>query len=824
MSEIERSAFVEQQFRTILQNVPTAAQGYGQDGVVLYWNKASERLYGYTAAEAIGRNVLDLIIPKEMRASVELGMRQMLETGVVVPSGELSLMCKDGSRAEVFSSHYLVRAPTGEPELFCIDVDLTEIKLSQERMQASDQQFRTLIAAIPDAIFLKDEKGRWQILNEAAKKMFHMDDFPWEGSTDLEMAIARPAFRSVYESCFLDDEKAWAARKLMVFSELIQDENGSPLEYEVLKSPIFTDDGARKALVVVARNVAERIKSEAELRIAAIAFESQQGMFVTDTEFVILRVNSCFTQITGYSAEEAVGQRPHELLNSGRHDKDFFAEVNRCLTTTDTWQGEIWDRRKNGEIFPEWMALTAVRDTLGELTHYVAAFTDMTERKAAEEQIQHLAFFDALTALPNRRLLMDRLKQAIAACARGQNFAAMLFVDLDHFKFLNDTHGHFCGDQLLSQAAARLIACVTQDTTVARLGGDEFVVMLEDLGKNAAEAASAAETLGEKIRIALRQSYTIGAEPSELTYHSGASIGITLFDGEELSTDGPLKRADLAMYQAKAAGRNLVRFFDPQMQAIVTARSALEAGLREALSEKQLTLHYQAQTSISTITGVEALLRWQHPQRGLVLPGDFIALAEENGLILPIGKWVLHTACTQLAEWSKHPKLGQLYISVNVSLRQFHQENFVAEVLDVLAGTGANPQLLKLELTESVLVTHVEEVIEKMTALKVHGVGFSLDDFGTGYSSLSNLKRLPLDQLKIDQSFVHDILTDPNDAAIAKMIVALADTLSLNVIAEGVETEAQREFLALNGCLAYQGFLCSAPLSAREFEEFFLAV
>ena len=823
MSEIERSAFVEQQFRTLLQNVPTAAQGYGPDGTVLYWNKASERLYGYTAAEAIGRNVLDLIIPQELHASVLRGMRQMLEAGIVVPSEELSLTCKDGSRVEVFSSHYLVRSPAGEPELFCIDVDLTQLKRSQERMQASDQQFRTLIEAIPDAIFLKDGEGRWQILNEAAKKMFKMADFPWEGSTDLEMAIARPAFRSVYESCFLDDEKAWTARKLMVFSELIQAENGSPLEYEVLKSPIFTEDGARKALVVVARNVAERIKSEAELRIAAIAFESQQGMFVTDTEFTILRVNSCFSEITGYSAEEAVGQRPHDLLNSGQHDASFFAEVDRCLATTDTWQGEIWDRRKNGEIFPEWMALTAVRDTAGCLTHYVAAFTDMTERKAAEEQIQHLAFFDALTELPNRRLLMDRLKQAIASCARGQSLAALLFVDLDHFKFLNDTHGHFYGDQLLSQAAARLIDCVTQGTTVARLGGDEFVVMLEDLGKNAAEAASAAETLGEKIRTALRQNYTLGAQPSELTYHSGASIGITLFNGEELSTDGPLKRADLAMYQAKAAGRNLLRFFDPQMQAIVTARSTLEAGLREALSEKQFTLHYQAQNFVSTITGAEALLRWQHPQRGLILPGDFIALAEENGLILPIGKWVMQTACTQLAAWAKHPKLAQLCIAVNVSLRQFHQENFVAEVLALLAQTGANPQLLKLELTESVLVTHVDDVIQKMTALKAHGVGFSLDDFGTGYSSLSNLKRLPLDQLKIDQSFVRDILTDPNDAAIAKMIVALADTLSLAVIAEGVETDAQRKFLAQNGCLAYQGYLCSAPLSAVEFEAFVLA-
>ena len=816
MSEIERSVIVEQQFRTFLQNVPIAAQGYGTDGIVRYWNKASERLYGYTALETIGKNVLDLIIPLELRASVEQGMRQMLETGVVVPSGALSLICKDGSRVEVFSSHYLMRTPMAEPELICVDVDLTELKLSQERLQASDQHFRTLIEAIPDAIFLKDAQGRWQVLNEAAKQLFQLGDFPWQGRTDIEMAELHPAFSSVYEACFVDDEKTWAAEKLMMFTENMQKSNGSLLEYEVLKSPIFTENGARKALVVVAKDVTERKKSEAELRIAAIAFDSQQGMFVTDPDYVILRVNTAFTLITGYSADEAVGKKPHDLLSSGRHEESFFEEVERCLASTGTWQGEIWDRRKNGEIFPEWMALTAVRDTVGKLTHYVAAFTDVTERKAAEEQIQHLAFFDALTELPNRRLLMDRLQQAIAACARGQNYAALLFVDLDHFKFLNDTHGHVFGDQLLCEVASRLSACVSEGTTVARLGGDEFVVVLEDLGKSEAEAASAAETLGEKIRISLRQPYQLNGQ----TYHSGASAGITLFDGNETSNDGPLKRADLAMYQAKAAGRNLLRFFDPQMQAIVSARSALESGLREALAENRLALHYQAQTSIRTITGVEALLRWQDPLRGIVLPGEFIPLAEETGLILPIGKWVLSAACTQLAAWAQHPKTARLSISVNVSLKQFHQANFVAEVLEVLASSGANPHLLKLELTESVLVAHVDDVISKMTALKAHGVRFSLDDFGTGYSSLSNLKRLPLDQLKIDQSFVRDILTDPNDAAIAKMIVALADSLSLGVIAEGVETEAQREFLAGNGCLAYQGYLCSAPLSAKEFEDF----
>ena len=842
MLENEISKLGEQQFRDLLQNLPTAVQGYRPDGTVLYWNIASERLYGFSAAEAIGNNLLDLIIPSEFRNQYAGALAQMRETGVAVSPEELSLVCKDGSRVAVYSSHYLVHLASGALELFCIDIDLTELKHGQELLRVSEDRFRTLIEAIPDGIFFKDGQGRWQIINEAAKRLFYLDDFPWRDKTDLEMGQMRPAFKEVYKACFVDDEKAWAAKKLTVFAESMTLESGESLDFDVFKLPIFEESGARKALVVIAQDITARKKAEAELRIAAIAFESQQGMFVTDTEFVILRVNSTFTRITGYSAAEAVGQKPSDLLRSGKHDAAFYAAMMQSLERTGTWQGEIWDRRKNGELFPEWMALTAVQDTAGVLTNYVAAFVDITARKAAEDQIQNLAFFDALTALPNRRLLMDRLKQAFSACARRQNHGALLFVDLDNFKFLNDTHGHYLGDQLLQQVAQRLSACIPEGNTVARLGGDEFVVMLEDLSENILEAATQAEMVGEKIRAALNQSYELGG----LAHHSTPSIGITLFGERDESIDEPLKRADLAMYQAKSAGRNTLRFFDPQMQAIVAARAQLEAGLREALSSGQFELYFQAQVrqvaaGIALVgraqvrqvwigsdqlapdfilTGVEALLRWQHPTRGVILPGEFIALAEETGLILQIGHWVLNAACLQLAAWASQPKLAHLKLAVNVSLRQFHQDNFVAEVLEVLARTGANPERLKLELTESVVASNVEDVIAKMTALKTKGVGFSLDDFGTGYSSLSHLKRLPLDQLKIDKFFVRDVLTDPNDAAIAKMIIALGETLGLSVMAEGVETEAQRDFLAGHGCLTYQGHLYSVALPTREFEAF----
>ena len=842
MLDNETSKLREHQFRELLLNMPAAVQGYRSDGTVLYWNLASERLYGYSAVEAIGKNLLDLIIPEELRPQVVRDMQKIIDTGVVIPSEELRLKCKDGSRVVVYSSHYLVHLPTGESELFCIDIDLTELRHGQERVMLSEDRFRTLIEAIPDAIFFKDGQGSWQIINEAAKQLFQLGDFAWRGKTDLEMGQLLPDYRSVYQACHHDDEIAWAARKRTLFAESMTLDDGSVLDYDVLKLPIFDESGARKALVVVARDITAQKQAEAELRIAAIAFESQQGMFVTDAEFVILRVNSTFTRITGYSAAEAFGQKPKDLLKSGRHDSAFYEAMTQSLEKTGTWQGEIWDRRKNGDIFPEWMALTAVKDTAGVLTNYVAAFVDITARKAAEDQIQNLAFFDALTALPNRRLLMDRLKQAFSACARRQNHGALLFVDLDNFKFLNDTHGHYLGDQLLQQVAQRLSACIPEGNTVARLGGDEFVLMLEDLSENILEAATQAETVGEKIRLALNQTYELGGH----AHHSTPSIGITLFGEKDESIDEPLKRADLAMYQAKSAGRNTLRFFDPQMQAIVTARAHLEAGLREALSGGQFELYFQAQVRQVAagmalvgrgqvrqvwigsdqlapdfiLTGVEALLRWQHPTRGVILPGEFIALAEETGLILQIGHWVLNAACLQLAAWANQPKLAHLKLAVNVSLRQFHQDNFVAEVLEVLARTGANPERLKLELTESVVASNVEGVIAKMTALKAKGVGFSLDDFGTGYSSLSHLKRLPLDQLKIDKFFVRDVLTDPNDAAIAKMIIALGETLGLSVMAEGVETEAQRDFLAGHGCLTYQGHLYSVALPTREFEAF----
>ncbi len=442
---------------------------------------------------------------------------------------------------------------------------------------------------------------------------------------------------------------------------------------------------------------------------------------------------------------------------------------------------------------------------------------EVAERKMADDEIRNLAYHDALTRLPNRRLLFDRLQHAIAASSRSGRYCALLFIDLDNFKTLNDTLGHDAGDLLLQEVSRRLATCLREGDTAARLGGDEVVVLLENLSENAQEAATQAETTGEKIHGALNQTYQLANHE----YNGTPSIGVTLFTDHQDTVDELVKRADLAMYHAKSAGRNALRFFDPQMQAVITTRATLEAGLREALLKQQFLLYYQAQVdSQGRVTGAEALLRWQHPQGELVSPMEFIPLAEDTGLILLLGRWVLETACAQLALWAACPELAHLMVAVNVSPREFHHKDFVEQVKSVLVTSGARPQRLKLELTESLLLHDVEDTIVKMTALRAEGVSFSLDDFGTGYSSLSYLKRLPLDQVKIDRSFVRDVLTDAYDSAIARSVIDLGRNLGLGVIAEGVESGAQRDFLAANGCQNYQGYLFSRPLPLHEFEKF----
>ncbi|MDO8446836.1 MAG: EAL domain-containing protein [Deltaproteobacteria bacterium] len=564
----------------------------------------------------------------------------------------------------------------------------------------------------------------------------------------------------------------------------------------------------------MSKQLVELERSRSELRVAAAAFESQEGMLISDANNVILRVNHAFTRITGYTHEEVVGKNPR-LLKSDRQDANFYTAMWESINNTDAWEGEIQNRRKNGEIYPEHLNITVVKDPNGTVTHYVATLSDITISNEAADKIKQLAFYDPLTGLPNRRLLLDRLNQAFASSARNDREGALMFIDLDNFKDINDTLGHDFGDLLLQQTAQRLKSCLRESDTVARLGGDEFVVMLEDLSKQPIEAATQAEAVGEKILATLNQPYQLASHE----YHSTPSIGATLFSDHGKSAEELLKRADIAMYQAKQAGRNTMRFFNPKMQEVINTRTVLVSELRKALENHQFHLYYQIQVDSShRPLGAEALVRWIHPERGLISPAQFIPLAEETGLILPIGQWVLDTACTQLKAWEQDALTRDLTLAVNVSARQFRQADFVAQVPATVQRHAINPMRLKLELTESMLVENIEDTIETMNTLKKIGVQLSLDDFGTGYSSLQYLKRLPLDQLKIDQSFVRYIAIDNSDEAIVHTIIVMAQSLNLNVIAEGVETEEQREILLNKGCTHYQGYLFGKPVPIEQFE------
>ncbi len=576
----------------------------------------------------------------------------------------------------------------------------------------------------------------------------------------------------------------------------------------------FDADGSLLRSVGTVQDVTEREEAALQLSVAAVAFETQEAILVTDKDARIIKVNHAFEVITGYSEEEVVGKNPR-LLSSGRHDKTFYRAMWEAINSEGRWSGELWDRRRDGEIYPKWLTITAVKN-YDKVSHYVAVFTDITGRKKAEQEIYSLAFFDPLTHLPNRRLLMDRMHIALGQSVRSRHCGALMFLDLDHFKVLNDTKGHEFGDKMLIEVARRLTSCVRDVDSVARFGGDEFVVLLEGLSVNQEEAVIQAGVIAKKICESLAQTYRI----ADYAHESSSSIGVVLFNGAEVETEDLFKRADLAMYQAKEGGRNMVCFFEPAMQAVLEARTLMERALRQALPNGELELFYQVQTNqTNTLLGAEVLLRWCNPVLGMVSPAQFIPLAEQSKLILPIGRWVLESACARLKAWETHPTLCNINLAVNISPVQFHQPDFVRQVRAILAQSGANPKRLELELTENLVLEDVEEAILKMTALRENGVRFSMDDFGTGYSSLQYIKRLPINQLKIDQSFVRDILTDSGDAMMVQTIVAMAHNFGYEVIAEGVEEHAQLSPLVKLGCASFQGYFFSRPVALAEFEK-----
>jgi diguanylate cyclase (GGDEF)-like protein/PAS domain S-box-containing protein len=738
-------------------------------GNLLEANLAYARMSGYSIDELLKMHVTQLEAVDDLE-KVNARIQQLMTEGHLL--FESRHRHKDGHLIDVEVS---VNHMADSQQIYAFFRDITDRLKIQKRTEMHLKRYQTVMKNALDGIHVMDMYGNLVEFNESFCTML---GYTQEEAQSLNIA---------------DWNAQWTKQELMKkfvalsgksarFETVHKRKDGALIDVEV--STTGVEINGELFLFASSRDISNRKKIESELRIASVAFESQESIMITDARGVILRVNQAFVDSTGYAVNEVVGKTP-KLLKSGRHDAEFYREMWETINLTGSWQGEIWDRRKGGEIYPKLLTISTVRSESGAVTHYVGSHIDITERKLSEEKIQNLAFYDPLTNLPNRRLLVDRLQHALATSARNTKSGALLFIDLDNFKVLNDTIGHAIGDLLLQQVAHRLTSCIRECDTVARLGGDEFVVMLEDLSEQPLESAAQTESIGEKILTTLRQPYRLGTHECR----SSSSVGATLFRGHQQPLEELLKQADIAMYQAKKEGRNTLRFFDPQMQASINDMALLEEELREALDNQQFQLYFQIQVdSTHCALGAEALIRWVHPQRGTISPQKFIPLAEETGLILQIGQWVLEAACAQ-----------------------------IKKVQSAVRRHAINPMLLSFELTESMMLRDIESTVKTMNALRKIGVLFSLDDFGTGYSSLQYLKRLPLNQLKIDGSFVRDITRNSSDKAIVRTIISMAQSLNLGVIAEGVETDEQKQLLVDNGCTRFQGHLFSQAVPIEQF-------
>ncbi|WP_337058653.1 EAL domain-containing protein [Pseudomonas sp. USHLN015] len=795
----------QQKFASVFHNCPDViALARRQDGRLLDVNRTFEQQTGVSAAQAIGRTATELGIWGTPDMGPGLLQRLQSES---LHNLEMTFRRQSGESFTGLISAQPIDLD-GVPALIVVVRDITLVKETQQQLKISEEKFARAFHASPDGLLItRLADGRLIEANEGFTRITGYTAREAADRSTLELGIwANPEDRQQMVRAIRDQGS------LRNFTAPVRTKGGSIRLCELTAQPIPINGEA--CVLTIARDITERQHMQEKLLQAATVFESTaEGVMITDTEQRITAVNRAFTEITGYSEAEALGQSPR-LLASGQHDSAFYAAMWHQLAADGHWQGEIWNRRKNGEPYPEWLTISAVRNRDDQITHFVGVFADISTLKHAQARLDYQAHHDPLTGLPNRILFESRLQAALLDATTDARQGAVLFIDLDRFKHINDSLGHPVGDLLLKSIAARLKDQLRDIDTVARLGGDEFIILLPGL-HNAADA--------EHVASKVLACFSAPFEADDHEFFTSASIGISLYPehGNDVAT--VVKNADAAMYRAKSKGRNRIEFYTRDLTFQANERMALENELRRALERGELSLYYQPKLCLQNrrLIGAEALIRWHHPLFGEISPERFIPLAEENGLILPLGDWVLAEACRQMREWQdRHAPFGPL--SVNLAGAQLRQPQLVERIDRLLQDTGVVPCHLQLEITEGFIMSQAEEALAVLHALKALGVQLAIDDFGTGYSSLSYLKRLPLDIIKIDKSFVRGLPDDLEDAAIARAIIALGRSMQLTVIAEGVETHAQEAFLTAEGCEQIQGYVVSRPLPADVFARQFL--
>ena len=803
----------ESYIRAIFNATPDAMLISNDQGIITMANQQAEQLLGYSISELQGLSI-EVLVPERLREAHQALREEFIASAVSRTMGvgrRVKALRKDGLELDVEINLSPIQTEQG---LFFASAlrDITERKHTEIALKLSEERFRLMANSSTVMIWITDAAGTPTFVNQS-----------WLDFTGLDLAEATTHQDWInlihpddQKTAFVDYYKNISNQETITTEYRLRNAKGELRWILDKDKPLYDEKDKFTGYIGSAIDITERKQAELELKIAAIAFETQDAMVITDADTVILKINKAFTKSTGYTEEEAVGQKI-SILKSDRHDADFYTAMWASIKQEGAWQGEVWDRRKNGEIYPKWLSITAVKGSNNVVTHFVGTHTDITERKATEEQIKQLAFYDPLTQIPNRRLLQERLNHSIKLERRDGRQLALLMLDLDRFKAVNDSFGHLAGDELLQHVAERIVARVRDVDMVARLGGDEFIILLENISR-----PKDAARIAEGIISDLTKPFCLAQNNN---VQIGASIGISLYPQHGDTPEKLMDHADAALYQAKDSGRGCFAYFSKDLTLAAKKRLSIESRLRKAIELQELRVFFQPQVDIASdrTIGAEALVCWQDSEKGLIPPHEFIYIAEETGLIIEIGSWVLRETCRQGRQWLDEG-LPPLSLEVNVSAQQFHHSDFCDFVASVLEETGFPAEQLELEITESGLMdSHFQNSATTIfNALRTQGIRLAIDDFGTGYSSLAYLKHFPLDVLKIDKRFIDDIPFHQDDMEIASTIIAMGHILGFKVLAEGVETVEQLAFLQEKGCDRYQGFIRSKPVPADKFSELLL--